>query len=83
MSYNNYSGKKENQKRELSITEHFSTNGKSRLCTVIINYYDRTTTESSFCHETEITIRVEALKYTVYIVRCLKGVPLVIHHKYT
>lgn len=69
MSYNNYSGKKENQKREegIHVPEHFNMNSKSRLCTVIINYnYDKTITESSFCHETEITIRVEVLK-TLYI----------------
>lgn len=51
MSYNNYSGKKENQKREggTHVTEHYKMNSKSRLCTVIINYnYDKTITESSF-----------------------------------
>lgn len=51
MSYNNYSGKKDNQMREgdTPFTEHYNMNSKSRLCTVIINYnYDKTITESSF-----------------------------------
>lgn len=56
MSYNNYLGKKENQKRELSFIEYFSMNGKLRLCIVIINYYDRIIIEFSFCYEIEIII---------------------------